>query len=173
MSVVKWNPWREMEAMSNEMNRLFSWVSGQEGFRGDSKPGGQWILPVDVTEKQDALTFKAALPGVSPEDVRVEVNDQVLTITAERRHEDKIEEGGYQWIEQQYGTFSRSLTLPRYADTTKIEARYNNGMLELTVPKQETAKPRRIELQTGSHSTQAIEAGASAQPGKQPAEQSS
>jgi HSP20 family protein len=159
MSIVKWSPLREVEAMHNEMNRLFSRLGAFGGFNGGQADGGQWMLPVDVTETPGALKLKAALPGVEPRDVNIEVSDNVLTITAERRHEDRVEEGGYQWVEQQYGTFARSVTLPRSVDTEKIEARYNNGVLELTVPKKESAKPRRIELQPGSSQPQAIEAG--------------
>lgn len=157
MSIVRWSPFREMEAMHNEMNRLFSRFGG---FEGEQKSGGQWMLTVDVIETPDALKLKAALPGIDPKDVNIEVNDNTLTLMAERRQEEKVEEGTYQWIEHQYGTFSRSITLPRHVDTEKIEARYNNGMLELTVPKKESAKPRRIELQTvSSNEGRTLEAG--------------
>lgn len=160
MSVVKWSPFREMEAMHNEMNRLFSRFGGIGGFEGgQSHGGGQWMLPVDVFEGTEELTLKAALPGVDPGDVNIEVNDGVLTISAERKHEDKGEKDGYRWIEQQYGTFSRSLTLPRYADAEHIKAHYNNGVLELTVPKKESAKPRRIELEGGISEPRTIDAG--------------
>ena len=90
---------------------------------------------------------------MAPGDLNIEINDRLLTITAERRHEERSQNGNdqtanYQWIEQQYGTFSRSMTLPRSVDTQKIEARYNHGVLELTIPKLESAKPRRIPLLT-------------------------
>jgi len=173
MSLVRWSPLREMDAMHNEMNRLFSRLGGSGGFNGAFTGGettGQWMLPVDVNETQDALKLKAALPGVDPQDVNIEVNENVLTISAERRHEDKVQDGGYQWIEQQYGSFSRSVTLPRYADSERIEARYNNGVLELTIPKRESAKPRRIELQagakTGGDAPRSFEAGT--QPSTEP-----
>lgn len=158
MSVVRWNPFREMEAMHNEMNRLFSRIGGFSGFTPEQFNDNQWMLSVDVLETQDALKIKAALPGIDPKDVNIEINDNVLTMSAERRRDDKVEDGSFQWIEQQYGTFSRSLTLPRYADTQKIEARYNHGMLELTVPKKESAKPRRVPLQISDQDSQAIEA---------------
>ncbi|MBW3636594.1 MAG: Hsp20/alpha crystallin family protein [Armatimonadetes bacterium] len=162
-----------MEAMQSEMNRLFSRFGGFSGFNenlANNGPtsGSQWMLPVDVIETQDTLTLKAALPGVDPQDVNIEFNDNVLTITAQRRHEEKVEEGGYHWIEQQYGTFSRSLTLPRYADAENIKAQYNNGILELTVPKKESAKPRRIELQAGASEPRTLEAGS--QPQSEPAQ---
>ncbi len=166
MSVVRWNPFRELETVHNEMNRLFSRTGGFGGFNGETQ--GQWMLPLDVIETQDALKLKASLPGVDPKDVNIEVNDNVLTINAERRFEDKREEGGYHWVEQQYGTFSRSVTLPKYADSEKIEAHYNNGVLELTIPKRESAKPRRIELQGAASQPQAIETGTQSQTAEQP-----
>jgi len=176
MTVVKWNPFREMEAMHNEMERLFSrfggfgfgefgngrgatYGSNDQSAQESRARESQWMLPVDVIETQEALRLKAALPGVDPQDVNIEVNDNVLTLTAQRRHEDKGEEGSFAWIEQQYGTFSRSLTLPKYADAERIEARYNNGLLELTIPKKESAKPRRIELQMGENQPRTLEAG--------------
>ncbi len=121
------------------------------------------MLSVDVLETQDELKIKAALPGIDPKDVNIEINDNVLTVTAQRRHDEQVKEGSYQWIEQQYGTFSRSLALPRYADSQKIEARYSHGMLELTVPKKETAKPRRVPLQVEPGQSQAIEASMNSQ----------
>jgi len=181
MTVVKWNPFREMEAMHNEMERLFSRFGGfgfgefESGKFGNGRSPSysssdqngqnsrgresQWMLPVDVIETPQALRLKAALPGASPQDFNIEVNDHVLTLTAQRRHEEESEEGSFAWIEQQYGTFSRSLTLPTYADTEGIEARYHNGLLELTIPKKESAKPRRIALQTGSNEPRTLEAG--------------
>lgn len=147
MSLVKWNPLREMEAMHSEMNRLFSRMNSGGGAAFGEGASSSWMLPVDVLETRDALKLRAALPGVNPQDVHIQVEDNVLSITFERRFEDKLDEGGYHWVEQQYGTFSRAITLPRYADTEKIEARTHNGVLELLIPKKDSAKPRRIEVQ--------------------------
>jgi HSP20 family protein len=160
MSIVRWTPFREMEAMHNEMNRLFSRFGG---FESEQKNGGQWMLSVDVIETPNALKLKAALPGIDPKDVNIEVNDNTLTLMAQRQQEDKQEEGTYQWIEHQYGTFSRSITLPRHVDAEKIEARYANGMLELTIPKKESAKPRRIELQMEG-GTRTLDSGSQTEP---------
>jgi HSP20 family protein len=158
-----------MEAMQSEMNRLFSRFGGfstdhlaqshaQNGQNPDNSSNNQWMLSVDVIETPDALKLKAALPGVEEKDINIEVNDNLLTISAQRRHDEQVEADSYQWIEQQYGTFSRSLTLPRYADAEKIEATYTNGLLELTIPKKESSKPRRIELQTSSPQSRTLEA---------------
>jgi len=169
MSLVRWNPWREMEAMHDEMNRLFSRLSGVGGFNSGETDeasrrsgnvdvnSGQWLLPMDVLETSEALRLSTSLPGVDPKDVHIEVNDNILSVSAQRHYKDRGEEGGHRWIEQQYGTFVRSITLPKTADAEKIEARYNNGMLELTVPKRQSAQPRRIELQTAAPEPKAFE----------------
>ena len=158
MSVVRWNPFREFQAMQEDMNRLFSrFEAGSNGVAADRQP---WLLPMDVIENGDALKLRAALPGIDPKDVNIQIEDRTLTVSAQRHFEDKIEKDNHVWIEQQYGTFSRTVTLPQTADVEKIEARYYNGVLELTVPKAELAKPRKIELKLGtSEQPKMIEAG--------------
>jgi HSP20 family protein len=182
MTLMKWNPLRELETMERDMSRLFSRLGGDQSsgrwldsmrFDGGQQEGRQhWTLATDVIETEHELKLRAALPGVDPKDVNVQVEDGVLTISAERRFEDKQESNNYCWIEQQYGSFSRSLALPKYADAEKIEASYNNGVLELTIPKMEAAKPRKIELNVGQ-STPAIEAEASESHSSSPATESS
>jgi len=164
MSVVKWNPWREVAAMQaalhGDVDRLFSRFGGFPEIDGGEVNGRKsWMLPTDIIESGDNLKLKAALPGVDPKDISVEVDGNTLTISAQRRFEDKVEKDQYHWIEQQYGSFTRSLTLPKSADTAAIEANYHNGVLELTIPKLAAAKPRRIELNTGEKQIPAIEAG--------------
>ena len=173
MTLVRWSPFREMDAMQSEMNRLFSRFGGfntdqftRDQAQNQQSNENQWMLPVDVIETPDALKLKAALPGVDAKDVNIEVHDNLLTISAHRRHEEKVEADSYHWIEQQYGNFNRSLTLPRYLDTEKIGANYSNGLLELTIPKKETSKPRRIELQT-ENEPRTLEAGAPSVENKQ------
>jgi HSP20 family protein len=159
MTLTRWNPIREMQAMQEEMNRLFSRAdsSRSDSMRyDDGKTGGQqlWTLPVDVIETGEAIKLKASLPGVDPKDINIHVKDNVLTISAERRFEEKVEEDKYCWIEQRYGSFNRSLTLPQHADPEAIQARYENGMVELTIPKRESAKARKIELDMPSGQNQ-------------------
>ncbi len=173
MTLVRWSPFREMEAMQSEMNRLFSRLGGfntdqlsREETRNGQTSQNQWMLPVDVIETPDALKLKAALPGVDAKDVNIELHDNLLTISAQRRREEKVETDSYHWIEQQYGSFHRSISLPRTVDTEKIGASYNDGLLELTIPKKEGSKPRRVELQTGAE-PRALEAGAPSVESKQ------
>ncbi|HEX8550676.1 MAG TPA: Hsp20/alpha crystallin family protein [Abditibacteriaceae bacterium] len=155
MSIAKWSPFQELAAFHDDMNRLFSRLDG-----GEVEGRQSWMLPLDVYESKDRLRIKAALPGLDPKDINIQVDDNVLTISGQRRMEDKGERGEYRWIETQYGSFSRSVTLPPYVDTMNIEAHFHNGMLELSVPRREEAKPRRIELKTGTEPA-AITAGTS------------
>jgi HSP20 family protein len=141
MSVVKWSPFREMQALHGDMDRLFSRIDG-----GEVAGRRNWMLAMDVFETEDALKLKAALPGLEPKDIDIQIENNVLTVSGHRHLEAQREEGRYHWIEQQYGSFSRSVTLPPAADTERIEASYRNGVLELTVPKRETARRRKIEL---------------------------
>ena len=155
MSMVKWSPFRELASLHDDMNRLFSRLDG-----GEVRGRQTWTLPMDVFESKDGIKLKAAMPGLEPHDINVQVEDNVLTVSGQRRFEEKTEEGNYYWIEQQYGSFSRSVTLPPYADAEKIAAHYHNGVLELTVPKRESAKPRKIELSLTDSQPRTIEAGA-------------
>jgi HSP20 family protein len=170
MSIVRWNPFRELNALHEDVDRLFSRMgfpagSPRMGFGdparlGNSEFGQQsWMLPMDVMETDEAIKLKVALPGLDPKDINVHVEDNVLTVSGERRFEDKVEEGNYHWIEQQYGTFSRSVTLPQSADLERIEAQYNNGVLQLTVPKRQETRRRKIELTGAETAPRMIEAG--------------
>ncbi len=161
MSVVRWNPFRELQSLQEDMNRLFA--RSENGLSGERQT---WLLPMDVIETADALKLRASLPGVNPDDVNVHVEDHTITVSAQRRFEEKVEKDNYVWIEQQYGSFSRTVTLPQTADTEKIEAHYNNGVLEIIVPKAASAQPRRIELTVGKSQPKMIEAGAGTQPGE-------
>ena len=129
---------------------------------------------MDVLETPEALQLRTSLPGVDPKDVRIEVNDNILTVSAERRYEDHGGDGGHRWIEQQYGTFLRSLSLPKTADADNIEARYHNGTLELKVPKKQSPQPRRIQIQAEEfqpEAPKAFEQARAFEAGEEPAEQ--
>jgi HSP20 family protein len=152
--MVKWSPFRELASLHDDMNRLFSRLDG-----GEVRGRQTWTLPMDVFENAEGIKLKAAMPGLEPQDINVQIEDNVLTVSGQRRFEDKVEKDNYYWVEQQYGSFSRSVTLPQYADATKIEATYHNGVLELTIPKREESKPKKIELKINQDAPRAIEAG--------------
>ena len=140
MAIVRWDPFRELTALQDEVNRLMGRF-GTEPVERQS-----WIPSIDVVETKEGIRFQAELAGMKPEDIHLEVEDNVLTISGERRFEQKVEEDKYYRIERRYGSFSRSIALPQGVKTDGIEANYENGVLEVAVPKAEEAKPKRIDV---------------------------
>ena len=127
--------------------RLVRWDPFQDLIQFNGSPARTWAPPVDVFEKGDQLTFKAEVPGVDREQLDVRVEDGVLTIQGERKHEAEVDEAGVYRRERVYGTFTRSFTLPKNVDGAKVTATYKDGILEVTVPKSEAAKPKRVAIQ--------------------------
>jgi HSP20 family protein len=153
MTLVRWEPFRELTALQSEVNRLFSRAGGSDVAERQS-----WTPSVDVIETEDAIKLKAELAGMDPKDISIEVQDNVLTVSGERRFEDEVKEDKYYRIERRYGSFSRSLNLPMTADEDKIQAKYNDGVLEVTVPKAEIAKPKKIAVAIGGSREKTVEA---------------
>jgi len=127
--------------------RLVRWDPFQDLIQFNGSPTRSWAPPVDVFEKGDQLTFKAEVPGVDREHLDVRVEDGVLTIQGERKHEAEVDEAGMYRRERVHGTFTRSFTLPKNVDGAKVAATYKDGILEVTVPKSEAAKPKRVAIQ--------------------------
>lgn len=144
------NPFGEFLSLRQAMDRLFeeSFIRPRTFFtaEGDSEFG----IPLDVSSTSDALVIEAALPGVKPDDVEVTVLGDTLSITATSGSEKESEEGGYMYREVRRGRFSRTVTLPSAVDSEKAVASFENGMLRLTIPKAEAAKPRQIRVGSGS-----------------------
>src|SRR5262249_33722858 len=115
--------------------RLVRWDPFQDLIQFNGAPARTWAPPVDVFEKSDQLTFKAELPGIDREQLDVRVEDGVLTIQGERKQEAEVKEAEMYRRERIHGTFSRSFTLPKSVDGTKVTATYKDGILEVTVPK--------------------------------------
>ena len=144
MALVRWEPMRELNTLQGEMNRLFNSFFDEEGANG--RASRRWAPAVDLLEREDTLVLKADLPGLREEDVQIEVRDNVLTISGERRADFEDKQNGYHRVERAFGRFSRSLSLPEGVDADKIQASFDNGVLEVTIPKPEERKPRRIEI---------------------------
>jgi HSP20 family protein len=153
MALVRWDPVRDLTALQSEVNRLFSRMGG-----GEVADRQAWTPSIDVIETDDAVTLKAELAGMDPKDISIEVQDNILTVSGERRFEEEIKEDKYYRIERRYGSFSRSISLPQVIDESKIQATYDNGVLEVSVPKAEVAKPKKIQVTTGSQKPQVVEA---------------
>jgi HSP20 family protein len=162
MALVRWDPSRELSSLQSEMNRLFqSFFDTPATSGGGAGNGGtlrRWHPAMDLVETEDHFVLKADLPGVAEDDVKVELEDNVLTIAGERRHEEEAKSGGYYRLERATGVFSRSLTLPEGIDPEAVQASFDKGVLEVRIPKPEERKPRRVAISVGDQPT-TIEAG--------------
>ena len=158
MAIVRWEPLREFSTLQNEMNRLFNTVFDTPAPAGN---GGlrRWLPAMDLVESGDHFVLRADLPGLSEEDVAIEVEDRVLTISGERKAEHEANKDGFHRIERAFGDFSRSLTLPEGIDADVVHASFDRGVLEVRIPKPEERKPRKISIGAGAPKT--LEADAS------------
>ena len=143
MAIVHWDPSRDISLLQGDMNRLF-----ERFFAPQSESSHQrWVPAMDITEEGDHYILRADVPGMSESDLSIEVQDRTLTVSGERRFEQRPEhDGGFVRLERAYGSFQRSLTLPEGIDAEAIEATFENGVLELQIPKPVEAKPRRITI---------------------------
>jgi HSP20 family protein len=147
MAIVRFEPFRDLVTIQDRMNRLFS-----EAFRGtragdeDWGLGGSWAPAVDILEQDGNIVLKAELPGVDPKDVEVRVENNTLTLRGERRFDNETKRENYHRVERSYGTFTRSFSLPNVVDTEKIKAEYRDGVLNVTLPTKEEAKPKQISI---------------------------
>jgi HSP20 family protein len=148
MAIVRWEPFRDLVSIQDRMNRLFD-----ESFRGINRGAseedwslGAWAPAVDIYEKDGNIVLKAELPGVDPKDVDVRVENNVLTLRGERKFDEEVQKDSYHRVERSYGLFTRSFTLPNVVDTEKIKAEYKDGVLRMTLPKKDEAKPKQISI---------------------------
>lgn len=151
MALIRWEPVREIQTVQNEMNRLFNSffdTPGQPG-NGGATAMRRWIPAMDVVETEDHFVLRADLPGMSEGDVNVELDDNVLTISGERKSEHEEKREGYYRVERASGAFSRSLTLPEGVDPEGIQASFENGVLEVRIAKPEQQKPRKVQISVG------------------------
>lgn len=130
--------------LHSQMQRFFEPFFGR--LNDEDLMGGTWIPPVDVIEEKDAIVVSAELPGIRQEDVDIQYENGILTLRGSRTMESETAEKTFHRVERMYGTFARSFTLPRSVDPERIEATYQNGLLEVRVPKREEAKPKQIRI---------------------------
>lgn len=142
-ALVRWDPFREMSAMRRVMERVFDDTWTPTIWRERERP-----IPVDLYETDDSVVAKAALPGVNPEDVDISVNDDLLTIKGETKHEEKEEREHFLRRELSYGAFARTLPLPANVDAEKATAEYEGGVLTVTLPKAEGSRTKTIKIRS-------------------------
>jgi HSP20 family protein len=160
VTIVRWEPLRELSSLQNEVNRLFDTVF--DAPRGGNGGGlRRWMPPMDLLETDEHFVLRADLPGLKEDDVRIEVEDSTLTVSGERRSEHEANGEGYHRVERSFGSFSRSLTLPKGVDPEGVSARFERGVLEVRIPKPEERKPRRVAIGVEGAETPAIEGKAS------------
>jgi HSP20 family protein len=148
MALVRWEPARELHSVQSEINRLFNTLfDAPTGSTGNFPQ--RWVPAMDLIETDHEYVLKADLPGVSEEDVAIEFENNVLTVSGERKSEHEERKDGYRRIERSSGRFSRSLTLPDGVDPSAVGATFDKGVLEIRIPKPEQRKPQKISIKAG------------------------
>jgi HSP20 family protein len=146
MSLVKFNPrgdlFADLAQMQKNMNRMFSTFWGEDG----DWSLASWYPSVDISEGKDEFVVKVELPGVSRNDVKITLQENVLTISGEKKHESESRDRNYHRVERSYGSFSRSFRMPSLVKGDKIDAHYKDGILTINLPKAEEAKSKEIEI---------------------------
>lgn len=148
MYIAKYDPFREIRGLQDEVNRLFS-TTFQGNSGRDESVGGSWHPRVNVAENKESLFIEAELPGMTRDDFELSFENNVLTLSGERKFEKKDEGDNYHRVERSYGSFTRSFTLPATVTVDGVSAELNNGVLRIVLPKREDTKARKIEVTGG------------------------
>ena len=147
--LTRWEPFREFSTLQDRMNRLFRESFNDPG-RDESLTTSNFAPAVDVYEDEHNLVLKLEIPGMNEEDLKVSLENNTLTVTGERKFEKEEKEENYRRIERQYGSFTRTFTLPQTVDSENVSATYDKGVLKISLPKKAEAKPKQIKVQVGS-----------------------
>jgi HSP20 family protein len=151
MALVRWEP--------VPMNRLINSLFDSATTPGSPVSARRWLPATDLIESETHYVLRADLPGVSEDDITIELDHDVLTITGERKAEQQERKAGYYRVERSFGSFRRSVRLPEGVDAEAITAHFDRGVLEVSVPKPEQPKPRTVKITVGGGEAQAIEGG--------------
>jgi HSP20 family protein len=143
MALVRWDPARGLDTFHTDINRVFDTFFGGLTANGAMR---RWVPAMDLVETDDHLVLRADLPGLDKDDVNIEVNDGILTVSGERKAEHEETKNGYHRVERAYGGFSRSLSLPQGIDAEQVQADFDKGVLEVRIPKPAERKPHRVQI---------------------------
>ena len=147
MAIVRWlDPFRDLSAIQDRMNQIFEDALARSRGREEGLRTGMWTPAVDIYENNDFVVVKAELPGVEKDRISVEVKEGILTLRGERGFDKELREESYHRIERSYGSFQRSFSLPVSVDQEKVTARFQDGVLEVKLPKKDQEKPKQIEV---------------------------
>lgn len=147
MAIIRWDPFKEILDLRDEIDRIFSETLGRWPRRREETA---WVPPIDVSETDNEVIVKADLPGLSEKDVEVLISGNYLTIKGERKREKEVKGENFYRVERVYGSFERSLELPAEVNPDKAKAQYKNGVLTITIPKTAKAKVKSIKIETES-----------------------
>jgi len=150
--LTRWEPFREFTTLQDRMNRLFRDAFGPEG-REEALTTTSFAPLVDVYEDEHNITLKIEVPGIEEKDIDVRIENNTLTVHGERKFEKEEKEENFRRIERQYGSFTRTFTLPNTVDADKITANYDKGVLKIALAKKAEAKPKQIKVNVGSEKT--------------------
>lgn len=156
MALIRWEPVRELSSIQNEMNRLFN-TFFDTPTQANGASARRWIPSMDLVETAEEFVLRADLPGMSESDVNIELEDNVLTISGERKTEHEERQEGYYRVERAQGSFRRTLTLPEGVDPDAVRASFDKGVLEVRIPKPEERKPRKVAISVGGGAPKTIE----------------
>jgi HSP20 family protein len=152
MALIRWEPVAELNTIQNEMNRLFNTFFDPSATAGRGNgTTRRWLPPMDLVETADHYVLRADLPGLSDGDVNVQLEDNVLTISGERKAQHEDQQEGYYRLERAFGGFSRSLTLPDGVNPDGVQAHFDRGVLEIRVPKPEQKRPKTVQIAVGAN----------------------
>ena len=146
--LTRWEPFRELTSLQNRLSRLFEEQHGTG--REDSLTAGAFVPPVDVYEDEHSIQLKLEVPGIEEKDLDVKVENNVLTVSGERKFEKQEKEENFRRVERRYGSFTRSFTLPNTVNAEDVTAEYSNGVLKIKLGKRAEAKPKQIKVNIGS-----------------------
>ena len=146
MALVRWDPFRELEEVSDRLNRMFERPATRTSNGKETMIVADWTPSVDISETAEEYQIKAEIPDVKKEDVKVTLEDGVLTIQGQRKQQKEEEGTKYHRIERSYGSFVRTFSLPDVIEAEKVRAEFKDGVLNLHLPKSEKAKPKAIEV---------------------------
>jgi HSP20 family protein len=146
MNIIKWDPFKELEDVSNHLNRIFRRSSDSVQASRESMTVADWSPSADITETDTAYLIKAEIPGVNKQDVKVSVQDGMLTIQGERKMEKEEKGKKFHRVECSYGSFVRSFRMPDDVDENSVNAEFKDGMLNVTLPKSAQAKAKAINV---------------------------
>lgn len=150
------DPAREVSLLQGDVNRVFERFFGPQGAAAVAGEA-RWMPALDIVEQDDRFLLQLDLPGMSDEDIEIEMEDRVLRIAGERRDERETSKDGFRRTERTFGRFERTLTLPRGVDADAVEASFDRGVLEIAIPKPAETRPRRIDIVRGSQRPEQIE----------------